>query len=63
MQVHEAEMTFQQIAKMTEADINQLKIDQAKQLLSNLPQEQQTIINLDKVAARVFVAKAKEDQG
>jgi len=62
MQAHEAELSFQQIAEMTEAEVNQLKIDQAKLLLSNLPREQQTLINLAKVAARVSVAEAKEEQ-
>ena len=62
MQAHEAELSFQQIAEMTEAEVNQLKIDQAKLLLSNLPREQQTFINLAKVAARVSVAEAKEEQ-
>jgi len=58
----EAESSFQQIAEMTETDVNLLKIDQAKQLLSCLPREQQTLINMAKVAAKVSVAKAKEEQ-
>ena len=62
MQAHEAELSFQQIGEMTEAEVNQLKIDQAKLLLNNLPREQQTFINLAKVAARVSVAEAKEEQ-